>query len=129
MTSASAKVKKMSVNVIFHRKQNYIVEICMVTVSVTLFYVIGTRTFSVHLILNVIRQIKFQIFLNSKGNIGFNPTANKFFYLDSSIGLKHLNLNFIQFKKAAKTQFLKYGMTVYSGPLYDDVIINFMSDI
>ena len=57
------------------------------------------------------RQIKFQIFRNSNCKIGFNTTANKFFYLNNTIGLELLNLNFIRLKKAAKIQFFKYGRT------------------
>ena len=57
------------------------------------------------------RQILFQIFRNSNTKIGLNTTANKFFYLNKMIGLEHLNLSFIQFKRLAKIVFLKYGKT------------------
>ena len=57
------------------------------------------------------RQINFEIFRNSNRKIGFNTTANKFFYLNGKIGLELLNLTKIRFKKIAKIQFLKYGKT------------------
>ena len=57
------------------------------------------------------RQILFQIFRNSNTKIGLNTTANKFFYLNNMIGLDHLNLSFIRFKRLAKFVFLKYGKT------------------
>ena len=57
------------------------------------------------------RQINFAIFRNSNSKIGFNTTANKFFYLNDKIGLELFNLTKINFKKIAKIQFLKYGKT------------------
>ena len=57
------------------------------------------------------RQINFGIFRNSNSKIGFNTTANKFFYLNDKIGLELFNLTKINFKKIAKIQFLKYGKT------------------
>ena len=57
------------------------------------------------------RQTMFRIFRNSNSKIGFNTTANKYFYLNDKIGLEQLSLNFLRFKKAMKIKFLKYGTT------------------
>ena len=57
------------------------------------------------------RQTLFQTFKNCNGKIGLNTTANKFFHLNNAIGLVHLNLDYLRFKKVVKSQFLKYGKT------------------
>ena len=73
----------------------------------------GDLTFKIITVLDQMvctrRQIKFQIFRNSNCKIGFNTTANKFFYLNDKIGFELLNLTKVHFKKIAKIQFLKYG--------------------
>ena len=57
------------------------------------------------------RQINFQIFRINKLKIGINTTANKLSNLNNMIALENLNLNKAQFKRFAKSQFLKYGST------------------
>ena len=57
------------------------------------------------------RQLKFQIFKNSRSKIGMNTTANKLFHVSNLISLDMLNLNFVHFKKLAKILFLKNGKT------------------
>ena len=51
------------------------------------------------------RQINFKILRNFKTKIGLDTTANKLYPLNDLIGLDRLNLNFVHYKKLAKTQF------------------------
>ena len=48
------------------------------------------------------RQLRFQIFKNSRSKIGMNTTANKFYHLNNLIGLDLLNLGFVHYKKLSK---------------------------
>ena len=57
------------------------------------------------------RQINFQIFRINKLKIGINTTANKLSHLNKLIALEKLNHNKAQFKRFAKSKFLKYGST------------------
>ena len=57
------------------------------------------------------RQSRFQIIRNCNNKIGFNTTANKLYHMNNLLELKWLNLTFLQFKRLAKSLFLKYGKT------------------
>ena len=57
------------------------------------------------------RQTNFQILRDNHSRIGMNCTANKFYCLNSKIGINCFNLKYVHFKKIAKIQFLKYGKT------------------
>ena len=57
------------------------------------------------------RQINFKIKRKFNTKIGMNTTANKLYHLNNLIGLNMLNLNFVQYKKLIKLQFLKNGKT------------------
>ena len=57
------------------------------------------------------RQSRFQIIRNCNNKIGCNTTANKLYHMNNLLELKWLNLTFLQFKRLAKSLFLKYGKT------------------
>ena len=57
------------------------------------------------------RQLNFEILRNISNKIGMNTVSNKFHHISKMISLNNLNLNFINFKKIMKIQFLKFGRT------------------